>query len=80
MRLLRCDCEWSGDEPHYCVNYPKYGEPVDKVYRQERPNDEAWKRMTDADCFDFLAAHPDVNAFSPRVKMWAHLEYEYGCD
>ena len=80
VNLLHCGCKWSGVETHYCANRPEsYTMPrVEKWYRQERPNPEPWKRMTDADCFEFLAAHPEGNAFSPRVRLWSWLEHEFG--
>lgn len=79
MRLLRCGCEgWDGESVHYCANFPTHGEIVQKIYRAERQDEEAWKRLSDADCFAFLAAHPEVNALSPQVKLWTWLEQEWG--
>lgn len=33
--------------------------------------------LSDSDLLPFLAAHPEVNAYSPRVKMWAYMFYEF---
>ena len=38
---------------------------------------EPWQCLSDADMLPFLAANPEVNALSPRVRIWAWLDYEF---
>jgi hypothetical protein len=50
---------------------------VEKRYRAERQDEEAWKRLTDADLLPFLAEHPEL-ATHPALREFAWLEMEFG--
>ena len=35
---MRCGHSWDGISVHYCANFPKHGERVQRVYRAELPS------------------------------------------